>query len=187
MPIMHRVIPLFTQAHQTRIASATFKHITQQRKMSQLEYSNDPFRGQHLSDMSHYSQAVRIPGNPSVIKTSGQGGWDQTTWEYEPPTSPEALARQVDKAFANVDVNLRTAGSKKGWGDVYLARVYIVDIKNQGIKGVVDALKKWCPHHRPLFTAIGVEALASEGMKVEVEVEALWDVSVASEYSAEKK
>ena len=174
--IMHKAIPRLKKIQQASVATPRFKHSIQQRTMSQLQYSNDSGRGQHLSDISHYSQAVRIPSNTTLIKLSGQGGWDQETWEYEPPTSPEALARQVDKAFANVDVNLRTAGSKKGWGDVYLARVYMVGIKEEGLsKGVVDALKKWCPNHRPLFTAIGVEALVSERMRVEVEVEATCD------------
>jgi enamine deaminase RidA (YjgF/YER057c/UK114 family) len=143
--------------------------------MSQLKYSNDPFRGQILSDNSHCSQAVRLPGNPSLIKTSGQGGWDQYTGEYPPTNTPEGLAKQVDQAFANVDLNLRTAGSKNGWGDVYLVRVYVLGTHDEGlVTGLAAALRKWCPTHCPLLTAVEVKGLAFEEMRIEVEVEA-WD------------
>lgn len=39
---------------------------------------------------------------------------------------------------------------------------------------MVAKIKEKCgPDHRPLWTALGVETLALEGMKVEVEVEAI--------------
>lgn len=143
--------------------------------MSQLKYFNGPPYDVRLSDNSHYSQAVRLPGNPNLIKISGQGGWDPQSGVIEPPTSAEALTRQVEQAFANVDAVLKDAGSKGGWSDVYLARIYLVDRKDEGlVSGMVAALRKWCPEHRPLLTAFEVKGLALEGMRIEVEVEA-WD------------
>jgi enamine deaminase RidA (YjgF/YER057c/UK114 family) len=143
--------------------------------MSHLKYSTGPTYDAQLSDQFHYSQAVRVPGNPNLIKISGQGGWHPESGTIEPPTSAEALSRQVEQAFANVDAVLKDAGSKRGWGDVYLARVYLVDLKDEGLmSGLVQALKKWCPEHRPVLTAVEVKGLALEGMRIEVEVEA-WD------------
>lgn len=37
---------------------------------------------------------------------------------------------------------------------------------------VIRNLQKWCPGHGPLWTALGVEKLAEEGMVVEIEAEA---------------
>ena len=143
--------------------------------MSHLPYSTGPTYPTHLSSQFHYSQAVRLPGTPNLIKLSGQGGWDPETGTIEPPTTPEALARQVEQAFANVDAVLKDAGSKRGWGDVFLARIYMVELKDEGLmSGAVQALRKWCPDHRPVLTAVEVKGLALEGMRVEVEVEA-WD------------
>jgi enamine deaminase RidA (YjgF/YER057c/UK114 family) len=74
-----------------------------------------------------------------------------------------------------VDLNLSTAGSKNGWGDVYLVRAYVVGIHDEGLaSGLAAALRKRCPNHRPLLTAVEVKGLAFEGMRIEVEVEA-WD------------
>lgn len=141
--------------------------------MSHLTYNNYPGFGQHLSDTTYYSQAVRIPGNPHLIKCSGQGGWDPETGVIEPPTSKSAIEAQVAQAFSNVDLVLRTAGSKRGWGDVYLARIYFVGLENPGLfDKTVECLKQWCPDHRPVITAFAVQSLALEGMRIEVEVEA---------------
>lgn len=35
---------------------------------------------------------------------------------------------------------------------------------------MVQEMRKWCPEHRPVWTLIGVETLAEERMRVEVEV-----------------
>ena len=143
--------------------------------MSQLTYSTGTPYATHLSSHYHYSQAVRVPGNPNLLKLSGQGGWHPTSGAIEPASSPEALARQVEQAFANVDAVLKDAGSKGGWGDVYLVRLFLVGLEEEGLMdGCVRALEKWCPSHSPVLTAVEVKGLALEGMRVEVEVEA-WD------------
>ena len=141
--------------------------------MSHLTYNNYPGFGQQLSDTTHYSQAVRIPGNPSLIKCSGQGGWDPETGAIEPPTSKAAIETQVAQAFSNVDLTLRNAGSKRGWSDVYLARIYFVDLETPGLfEKTVECMKQWCPDHRPVVTGVTVQGLALEGMRIEIEVEA---------------
>lgn len=141
--------------------------------MSGLEFCDYKGYGEYISNLNNYRQAVRIPSNATLIKISGQGGWDPETGDIEPATSPEALERQVEQAFANVDRTLRAAGSRNGWDDVYLARVYFVGIQDEGLtRGCVNALKKWKPDQKVVLTGIEVKALWSERMRVEVEVEA---------------
>lgn len=141
--------------------------------MSSLTYSNYPGFGQQLSDSTNYSQAVRVPGNPNLIKISGQGGWNPQTGAIDPPTSQAIINAQISQAFSNVDLTLRTAGSKRGWDDVYLARIYYVGLGEEASFGkLVETLKEWCPNHRPVVTAVEVQKLALEGMRIEIEVEA---------------
>lgn len=40
----------------------------------------------------------------------------------------------------------------------------------EAIGHLVEGLRKWCPGHEPLVTVVGVESLALEGMRVELEV-----------------
>jgi enamine deaminase RidA (YjgF/YER057c/UK114 family) len=55
---------------------------------------------------------------------------------------------------------------------VFKIRVYTTDINERAVEALVRNLKKWCPEHRPILTAVGVRQLGLEGMRVEVEVEA---------------
>ena len=142
-------------------------------KMSQLGFFDYKGYGEYISNLNNYRQAVRIPTNATLIKISGQGGWDPETGDVEPATSAEALERQVEQAFANVDRTVRAAGGKNGWDDVYLARVYFVEIRDEGLtSGCVKALKKWKPDQKIVLTGVEVKGLWSESMRVEVEVEA---------------
>ncbi len=144
--------------------------------MSSLTYTNPPGYGTHLSTINHYSQAVRLPTTPPTLKISGQGGWDPITGDILDPVSADNIAQQIDQAFANVDEVLRNAGSKNGWGDVYLARVYSVELnafEGTAKKALAQGLKNWCQGHKPLLTAVEVKALYGEKMRIEIEVEAL--------------
>lgn len=153
--------------------SRVLKNNTKSTTMSQLEYSYGGKYGQHLSNLNYYSQAVRLPANASLTKISGQTGRHHETGDLPPPDSAENVAEQVSNAFEAVDVTLRSAGSKNGWGDVYLARTYIVGIQeNEITKAIVGNLRKWCPEHRPCLTAIEVKGLFHPDMRIEVEVEA---------------
>ena len=101
--------------------------------MSQLAFFDYKGYGEYISNLNHYRQAVRIPANATLIKISGQGGWDPETGDVEPANSAAALERQVEQAFANVDRTVRAAGGTKGWGDLYLARVYFVGMPDQKV------------------------------------------------------
>ena len=133
--------------------------------MSALQYSNYPGAGQKQSDFAHYSQAVRLPGT-GIVKCSGQGGWDSETAALD----GDDYEGQVDRAFKNVELALQAAGLR-GWSDVYLLRTYHVGM-DQSFPRTVEMLKKHCPTHRPVWTAVAVPRLVDPKMLIEVEVEA---------------
>jgi enamine deaminase RidA (YjgF/YER057c/UK114 family) len=78
---------------------------------------------------------------------------------------------QIDAAFANVDLALKTAGGK-GWSQVFRVNSYHVPLNNEALEAMVRNLRKWCPDHAPIFTCVGVQRLGVDDMRVEVEVRA---------------
>lgn len=50
---------------------------------------------------------------------------------------------------------------------------YHVTLDDEVAGAMVRNLKKWAPGHEPIWTAVGVNKLAFEGMEVEIEVVAL--------------
>ena len=133
--------------------------------MASLQYYNDPGAGQLQSDDFHYSQAVRIPGT-SIVKCAGQGGWDAKDRSLD----ENDVNAQVELAFQNVENVLQSTGLQ-GWQDVYLLRTYHIGI-DKSLQKSVELLRKHCPNHRPIWTAIEVPRLADPRMLIEVEVEA---------------
>ncbi|PGH18253.1 hypothetical protein AJ79_00592 [Helicocarpus griseus UAMH5409] len=130
--------------------------------MSHLNYCEYEGFGQTARKNTHYNQAVRIG---DIIECSGQGGWDRITEKI-----PEDMGEQVDQAFANVEYALRQAGGK-GWEQVYKVRVYTAPLSEEIAGHIIRNLRKYCPKHQPLLTAVGVQALAF-GMCVEIEATA---------------
>lgn len=45
-------------------------------------------------------------------------------------------------------------------------------MNKESMAAFVAALKKYCPNHQPILTAVGVTKLGIEAMKIEVEVKA---------------
>lgn len=136
--------------------------------MASLTYWNAYPEGQKLSDSFNYSQVVRIPGT-NTIKCSGQGGWDPQTGAID----AKDYAGQVELAFKNIDTVLQAAGSR-GWEDVYLVRSYHINI-DESLSECSKMFKKYCPNHRPVYTAVGVPRLGLPEMQIEIEVEAYID------------
>lgn len=138
--------------------------------MSSLTYSDYPGFGEFFHRTLRARSAVKI-GNQ--IHCSGQGGWifDTNTDSYIwPPT----LAEQIDKAFENVDINLRAAGGK-GWVQVYRLNSYHMNLNDETTKIMVECFKKYAGEHQFVWTEIGVAKLGAEGMEVELEVCAYLD------------
>ncbi len=92
------------------------------------------------------------------------GGWDRATVEI-----PSDLGQEMDQAFANVEHALQQAGGK-GWEQVYKVRCYFLSM--EVAEHLVRNLRIYCPNHQPLLTGIGIQTLAFEGMRIEIEVKA---------------
>ncbi|KAL8786853.1 MAG: hypothetical protein Q9195_008046 [Heterodermia aff. obscurata] len=130
--------------------------------MSHLTYTTPPGRGETLLQKFHFNQAVRISNR---IEISGQTGTDPSTGAI-PPSAEE----QIANAFRNVSIILEAAGATKGWGAVYKVRSYHVGLDEEHSGAMVKQMRKWCPEHAPLWTAVGVTGLARGGLVAEIEV-----------------
>ncbi|EJD35647.1 endoribonuclease L-PSP [Auricularia subglabra TFB-10046 SS5] len=133
--------------------------------MAHLQYFSYAGVGERKHKEMHYNQAVRIGDR---IEISGQGGWDIETGIVH-----SDLVKQIDQAYANVDLALRIAGGA-GWSEVYRVRIYYTSVSGseEGFAAMIGNLKKWCPDHQPILTGVKVAGLADPGMEVEIEVAA---------------
>lgn len=129
-------------------------------EMTAPTFHSYPGIGQKNSNNYHYSQSVRYG---SVIKCAGQGGFDENGNALRP------MREQLRMAFKNVERALHDAGGK-GWSQVISVHSYHIDL-DDSFQAMVDLLKEFMPHRRPVWVAIGVAKLG-EGMFVEIEVEA---------------
>lgn len=150
--------------------------------MSHLRYTDGTPLGAQFGAMCHYSQAVVLPSG--IVKLSGQGGWDPLTGSLSPaakegeedPKEKEFLdvSTQIDNALASIETLLRNAGCSNGWSDVYQVRSYHTNLDSDAFFTMVAKIKEKCgDDHRPIWTAVGIDKLGLEGMKVEIEVEAI--------------
>ena len=101
----------------------------------------------------------------AVLLVAGQGGWTQ---ELMFPSSPK---EQLRLAFANVATVLAAAGSS--WSEVVEVTTYHVGLGPEVLDQTVALLREHCPDHQPLWTVLGVAALARPEMCVEITVRAL--------------
>lgn len=139
-------------------------------KMAHMDrpiFSVTPGYGDHQLREFHYSQAVRY-GNR--IETAGQGGWDER-WRY-----PESVREEVIAAFDNVERTLATAGAS--WRDVVHVHSYHLpdadgQIGREHLDTMVEQFRRRMGDRAPLWTCIGVAALAGPQMRVEIQVTAI--------------
>ncbi|KAI7329972.1 hypothetical protein KC315_g5914 [Hortaea werneckii] len=133
--------------------------------MANLQYFSYDGVGKRNFEQYRYSQAVRVP--PNRIECAGQGGWDPSNGVI-----PENIDDQIDQAFANVDLAIKTAGGK-GWSQVFRVNSYHIPMDDAALSAMTRNFKKWMPNHCPIWTCIGVPRLGEEAMKVEIEVVAI--------------
>lgn len=76
---------------------------------------------------------------------------------------------QINQAFKNVELNLWNAGGT-GWEQVFRVNSYLVSMDDEGMEAMVQNLREYMPNHQPVWTCVGVTALAEDAMKVEIEV-----------------
>lgn len=149
--------------------------------MSHLQYHNYEGIGEKFQQDYWYSQAVRVGDR---IEGAGQGktalclarsGTELTTlfhiggWDPKTGAIPADTVSQIDQAFRNVDLNLKQAGGK-GWEQVFRVTSYHVPMDGEALGAMVRNFKQWMPNHQPIWTCLGVSALAQEAMKIEIEV-----------------
>lgn len=87
-----------------------------------------------------------------------------------PPVTEGNLEEQIDQAFRNIDLAMRTAGGK-GLSQVYSVRSYHPRLSTtpEAIPAMAKNFKKYFPDHKPIWTAVGVEQLAMPEMLIEIE------------------
>jgi enamine deaminase RidA (YjgF/YER057c/UK114 family) len=136
--------------------------------MSKPVFFDTPGYGEIARARNRYSQALRIGDR---VEISGQGGWDADF-----TLSATSLEDEIVKACDNVEKTLAEAGAT--WGDVVNIRSYHVptdddSIGVQHMSVMVDQFRKRLGESLPLWTAVGVEALALPDQRVEIEVVAI--------------
>ena len=136
--------------------------------MAELEFFDTPGYGEIAHTRNHYSQALRIGDR---VEISGQGGWDADF-----TLSATSLEAEIIRACDNVQETLAEAGAS--WRDVVKIRSYHVPTANDSIGDehmsvMVDQFRERFGESLPLWTALGVEALALPEQHVEIEVVAI--------------
>jgi enamine deaminase RidA (YjgF/YER057c/UK114 family) len=76
---------------------------------------------------------------------------------------------EIDQAFSNVDLAVRTAGGK-GWSQVFRINSYHLSLDDTAMKAMQRNMRKWLPDHQPIWTCIEVPRLGDPHMHVEIEV-----------------
>lgn len=118
--------------------------------------------GEHMRDNYHYSQGVQVG---EMIYVTGQGGWDDAF------DIPEDVHEQIGNAFRNVGNVLAEASAT--WANVIDITSYHVDLNEEILATVTSSLRHHCPDHQPLWTVVGVAALALPAMKFELTANAV--------------
>lgn len=130
--------------------------------MEQIQYFAPKGAGETAYNALYYASVLKI-GN--VITISGQGGWDDN---FE--ITAKTLEEEIEIACNNVEAMLSAAGAT--WDDVISVQSYHVGMERTG-ELMPEQFRKRIPSHRPLWTGIGVEALALPAMHVEIVVTAI--------------
>lgn len=136
--------------------------------MTKIEFFDTSGYGEIARTRNSYRQALRIGDR---IEISGQGGWDADF-----TLSPTSLQDEIVKACDNVEKTLAEAGA--GWRDVVNIHSYHVptdddSIGSEHMSAMVNEFRKRFGESLPLWTALGVEALALPNQRVEIEVVAI--------------
>jgi enamine deaminase RidA (YjgF/YER057c/UK114 family) len=131
--------------------------------MKKPEFFVTPGYGEYMLNRLHYSQAVKIDNR---VETSGQGGINDNL------QIPEAIADEIAQAFRNVERTLATAGA--GWKHVVHVNSYHVggfppEVNDEMVK----LFRHYMPNYAPIWTELGVAALALPAMRIEVRVTAI--------------
>tara|TARA_B110000263_G_scaffold213313_1_gene197209 strand:- start:270 stop:665 length:396 start_codon:yes stop_codon:yes gene_type:complete len=112
--------------------------------------------------VSHYCHAVR----------AGDRVWLSGTVGIRPDGSvPTDVVEQFEVAMHNLDGALRAAGGRPE--NIVKVQVFLVDVNDR--EKINPIRQAYFGEHRPASTLVGVPALVSPELKVEIEAEAILD------------
>ncbi|AYW47159.1 hypothetical protein C7K38_01475 [Tetragenococcus osmophilus] len=112
-----------------------------------------------------YAQAVRMDDR---VEIAGQGGWDSDF------NFPDDLRAEIRQAFENIASVLAEMDSS--WEHVVHVNSYHVGLAGHQdeMNETMGALfREYMPHHKPVWTNVGVTALGHSRMRVEIRVTAI--------------
>ncbi|MBP48788.1 MAG: enamine deaminase RidA [Acidiferrobacteraceae bacterium] len=114
--------------------------------------------------VSHYCHAVR----------AGDRVWLSGTVGIRPDGSvPTDVVEQFEVAMHNLDGALRAAGGRPE--NIVKVQVFLIDVNDR--EKINPIRQAYFGEHRPASTLVGVPALVSTELKVEIEAEAILDQS----------
>ncbi len=114
--------------------------------------------------VSHYCHAVR----------AGDRVWLSGTVGIRPDGSvPTDVVEQFEVAMHNLDGALRAAGGRAE--NIVKVQVFLIDVNDR--EKINPIRQAYFGEHRPASTLVGVPALVSTELKVEIEAEAILDQS----------
>ena len=114
--------------------------------------------------VSHYCHAVR----------AGDRVWLSGTVGIRPDGSvPTDVVEQFEVAMRNLDGALRAAGGRPE--NIVKVQVFLIDVNDR--EKINPIRQAYFGEHRPASTLVGVPALVSPELKVEIEAEAILDQS----------
>ena len=112
--------------------------------------------------VSHYCHAVR----------AGDRVWLSGTVGIRPDGSvPSDVVEQFEVAMDNLDRALRATGGRPE--NIVKVQVFLVDVNDR--EKINPIRQAYFGEHRPASTLVGIPALVSPELKVEIEAEAILD------------
>ena len=112
--------------------------------------------------VSHYCHAVR----------AGDRVWLSGTVGIRPDGSvPSDVVEQFEVAMNNLDGALRATGGRPE--NIVKVQVFLIDVNDR--EKINPIRQAYFGEHRPASTLVGVPALVSPELKVEIEAEAILD------------
>lgn len=120
--------------------------------------------GEHYQK-NGFSHAATLPPQAQIVVTAGEPGINVENGQFS--TDPR---QQISAAFDNCESALRSAGVKDGLAAAFKVTCFLLDVAHEPI--VMEVWRRRQPDVRPAWMTIGVNALCSDKMLVEMQIEA---------------
>ena len=115
----------------------------------------------------NYSQVIVTSPGAQMVEVAGTTGDD----ENGDIVAPGDFGAQAERAFANVETSLRSAGATGK--DVTRVRMYVVNLDAESQWPIINALmRKHFGEQGPTASMVGVQALATQDILFEIDATA---------------